>query len=302
MMVKIEKQNELTGHKGPLYSLIHYGDGIITAGGDKMIVYWNDLSKNEGSVLAMASGPVYALLHLQKKNELLAANDTGGIHVIDLITQKEIRLLKFHTAPVFEMLQAKDSKLIITASGDGTVAVVEAEDFTVQKQIRLTNLKIRCLQLIRQESLLIAGTGDGLIYIFEFPEMKLMEKIQAHQPEFSVNTLAYWPEKKLLLTGGRDAHVNVFSTEGSFNMLESIPAHNYSVYSIRFSPGKNWMATASRDKTIKIWDAENFKVLQRISLPGFLSHTHSVNKLIWKENTLISVGDDRKIILWSVSE
>lgn len=300
-MASIEKQIELTGHRGPLYSLIHYGDGIITAGGDKMIVYWNNLSINEGSVLAMASGPVYSLLHLNWKNQLLAANDTGGIHVIDLHTQKETRLLKFHAAPVFDLLLTEDAKLMITASGDGTVALVETEDFTIQKQIKLTNLKVRCLQLLNQEKLLAAGTGDGLIYIFEFPEMKLIEKIQAHQPEFSLNTLAWWPEKKLLITGGRDAHVNVFSTEGSFNMLESIPAHNYSVYSIRFSPDKKWMATASRDKTIKLWDAENFNVLQRISLPGFLSHTHSVNKLLWKENTLISVGDDRKIMLWSVS-
>ncbi|MBL7927960.1 MAG: hypothetical protein JNL47_00605 [Bacteroidia bacterium] len=299
-MVSIERKIELTGHKGPLYALIDYRDGIITAGGDKMIVYWKDLNCNEGSLLAMASGPVYSLLPLNRKNQLLAANDSGGIHVIDLITHKEIRLLKFHNAPVFDMLLAENSGLMITASGDGTVALIETDDFTIQKQIKLTSLKVRCLQLLNKERLLVAGTGDGLIYIFTVPEMKLIEKIQAHQPEFSVNTMIYYPEKKLLITGGRDAHVNVFSTEGSFNMLESIPAHNYSVYSIVFSPDKKWMATASRDKTIKLWEAENFNVLKRISRPEFTSHSHSVNKLLWKANKLFSIGDDRKIILWTI--
>lgn len=300
-MISIDKRNELTGHKGPLYSVIDYSEGIVTAGGDKMIVHWKDVNKNEGNVLAMTLGPVYALLWLNEKNRLLAANDSGGIHLIDLHTHKEIRLLKFHTAPVFDMLSAENSKRMITASGDGTVAVVETDDFTILNQTKLTHLKVRCLQFLNKEGLLAAGTGDGLICIFEFPEMKLIEKIQAHQPEYSVNTLAYWPERKILISGGRDAHVNVFSTQGSFDKLESIPAHNYSVYSIVFSPDKKRIATASRDKTIKIWDAENLQVLQRISLPGFLSHTHSVNKLLWKETELISIGDDRKILVWSVS-
>lgn len=300
-MLNIEKNNELTGHKSPLYSMIDYDEGIITAGGDKLIVSWKDVNKNEGKVLAAATGPVYSLLWLNKNNLLLAGNDSGGIHVIDLHTQKETRLLKFHAAPVFDMQFSDVSELMITASGDGTVALVETGEFNIQKKIKLSDLKVRCLQFLDGEKMLAAGTGDGLIYIFSFPEMKLIEKIQAHRPGFSVNTLAYHAEKKLLISGGRDAYVNGFEMEGAFKKTESIPGHNYSVYSIVLSPDRRWMASASRDKTIKIWDAEHFKVIKRISLAEFLSHTHSVNKLLWRENELISAGDDRKIILWSVT-
>jgi WD40 repeat protein len=292
---------ELTGHKGPLYSLINFGNGIITAGGDRMIVYWQNLNTNEGNVLAMTSGPVYSLLWQKKENRLLASNDTGGLHVIDLKTQKETRLLKFHTAPVFDMLNSEKSNLLVTSSGDGTLAVADNDEYVIQKQVKISELKVRCLQLMNEEKLLAAGTGDGLIFIFEFPELKLIDKIEAHQAGFSVNTLAFLPGKQILISGGRDAHINIFSSEDSFQKLDCIPGHNYSVYSIAFSLDKKRMATASRDKTIKIWDTENFRVLKRISLPEFLSHTHSVNKLLWREHELISVGDDRKIILWSVA-
>jgi WD40 repeat protein len=300
-MVSIEKLNEFTGHKGPLYALIDYGNGMITAGSDRMIVSWPDLQRNEGSLLAMSTGTVYSLLYLNQKNRLLASNDSGGIHVIDLSTQKETRLLQFHKAPVFDMQAAAGEKLMMTASGDGTLALTETDEFSLLKQIKISEQKVRCMQWMLEEQLLAVGTGEGRVYIFEFPELKLIEKVQAHQEHFSVNTLAYWPEKKLLITGGRDAYVNLFSMEGNFQKEESIPAHNYSVYSIVFSPDKKRMATASRDKTIKIWEPEHFKVLKRISLPEFLSHTHSVNKLLWKERGLISIGDDRKIILWSVT-
>lgn len=299
-MPAIKKLSEFTGHKGSLYSLIPFGNGFVSAGGDKMIVNWPNIFENEGKVLAMSSGPVFSMLMLCNQNLLLAANDSGGIHVIDLKTQKEIRLLKFHGAPVFDMISAAGEMLMLTASGDGTLALVDTGNFSIIKQLKLTDLKVRCLLFFNEEKLLAAGTGDGLVYIFEFPELKLCEKIHAHQPGFSVNAMAFFSEKQLLITGGRDAHLNIFNVTGNFEKVQSIPAHNYSIYSIAISPDRNVMATASRDKTIKIWDTENFRVICRISKPGFDAHTHSVNRLLWKGDMLISAGDDRKIILWEV--
>jgi WD40 repeat protein len=72
---------------------------------------------------------------------------------------------------------------------------------------------------------------------------------------------------------------------------------------LSLSPNKKLLASASRDKTIKIWDAESLellKVLDRTKYPT--SHTHSVNRLLWlNDDTLISTGDDRKVICWKIS-
>ena len=109
---------------------------------------------------------------------------------------------------------------------------------------------------------------------------------------------------------------------------QSIPAHNYAIYSIVFSPDGKYFATASRDKTIKIWDANNLNVLSRINKESFDGHINSVNKLMWTTSPksspresvlsrdqkglsnspagvvgsyLISASDDRKVMVWEIA-
>ena len=62
-------------------------------------------------------------------------------------------------------------------------------------------------------------------------------------------------------------------------------------------------ATASRDKTMKIWDANNFKLLKVIDTVRNGGHINSVNTLRWSKynNWLISGSDDRSIIIWEIT-
>ena len=121
----------------------------------------------------------------------------------------------------------------------------------------------------------------------------------AHQ--FSANVATYSPDGTLLLSGGRDAHLNIWDAK-SYTLIKSIPAHNFAIYDIVFSPDAKLFATASRDKTIKIWDAETFELLVRIDKEKWDGHLNSVNKLLWSSynNYLISTGDDRSIMVWDV--
>jgi WD40 repeat protein len=55
------------------------------------------------------------------------------------------------------------------------------------------------------------------------------------------------------------------------------------------------------DKSIKIWGADDFKLYKIISREkGFAGHQLSINKLAWNGNQLISVSDDKRIIIWNI--
>ena len=87
-------------------------------------------------------------------------------------------------------------------------------------------------------------------------------------------------------------------------MTQSIAAHDGAIYDIAYSPNSDLFATASRDKTVKIWDAKTFQLLEVLNKEDYDGHQYSVNKLIWStyNNYLISAGDDRTIIVWEINQ
>ena len=56
------------------------------------------------------------------------------------------------------------------------------------------------------------------------------------------------------------------------------------------------------DKSVKIWDAETFKLLKVIDRARHAGHGTSVNKLLWTQfdNQIISGSDDRTISVWKL--
>ncbi len=72
------------------------------------------------------------------------------------------------------------------------------------------------------------------------------------------------------------------------------------IYDIAFNPSGKIMATASRDKKIKIWNNDLTFITRIEEYP--VGHKNSVNTLCWLSDTeLITSGDDRNIMLWHLN-
>jgi WD40 repeat protein len=299
--IKITRKARLTGHKGSVYALALLPQGIVSAGSDKMVALWEPGQEEEGTLLAHAGHVVYSLFHDAESSRLFAGQSAGGIHVIDLNQKKEVRLLQYHESAVFSMAVSPRHGLFFSGDAHGTVHVSRANDLSPLARFHAGKGKVRAMLVDEERDRLIIGTGEGTIHAVSLPDLNPIHAFAAHQEGFSVNALCMLNGSGLMLSGSRDAHLNSYDSKNQFALLQSIPAHNYAIYAIALHPNGKIFATASRDKTVKIWDAETLEVLARIDKEQYEGHTASVNVLAWdNDGRLITAGDDRMVMVWEV--
>lgn len=296
----LQFQHRFAGHQGSIYALAKgQGDGIFYSGaGDKIVAQWDLHHPGDGILIAKATDSIYCLPFLPEQNRLLIGQGSGGVHIVDLTANKEERLLKLHDQAVFSILQCSKHNLLFTVGGDGILCVLNLQTFEVLQRIRLSEKKLRAIIINQNQDKAFIGCGDGSIVELSIPSLEITHRFQAHGIDFSVNALSFSPDETKLLSGSRDAHLNIFQLN-NYELISSIPAHNYAIYDIAFDPSGKYFATASRDKSVKIWDYHSFSVLERLEGNDGKGHINSVNKLLWLDDgTLLSAGDDRAVQAW----
>ena len=299
------KVAQFDGHTGAIYTLEPATEPHLFYSGsdDRMVVEWNLADPHQNRAIAKLTEKAFALKYLPEKQLLLAGNYTGGVHVIDLIKNKEIKLLQLHHAIIFDIQYLPDQEWFFVLATDGTYSVWAVDGFDLVTNQRLCDYKLRSIDFCKERNEAAVGCGDGTIRIIDINTFEQKDILTGHKEAFSVNCVKYHPNGTLLLSGSRDAHLNLWDADKSYELTRQIPAHNYAIYSIVFSPDGNHFATGSMDKTIKIWDANEVELLLRISPGEQDGHTNSVNKLMWSNynNYLLSTGDDRTIKVWEIS-
>jgi WD repeat-containing protein 61 len=302
MKVNAQKIKELEGHKAAIYTIAEgYNENmLLSAGSERFVAEWNLDEPELARVIAKSAGVIYSQLVLRNNKTLLLGNDKGGIHVISLEKNVEIKYLLGHEKGVFDMLLHPRLNLVFVAGADGKVSIWDAEDFHFISELKLCEKKIRQFALSPDGNRLAIACGDNFIRILNTSSHIVEHEFEAHT--MSVNSICFSPDGNHILSGGKDAMLKIWDSK-RFELIKEIPAHNYAIYSIVFHPDGKLFATGSRDKTIKIWDASTFDFLLRLDAEKFEGHKNSVNKLVWSnhDDLLISAGDDRKIMLWKIS-
>jgi len=203
-----------------------------------------------------------------------------------------------HTSGVYDLIKLSD-KSFLSASGDRLVVswnIDQPEQGNLIARASISTMKLRSVFFDEELNKIFVGCGEGMFYVFDDDTMEVNYCNQLSKQGFSVNAIIHYTDD-ILLCGGRDAHLR-WVDKKDYSVVNAIPAHNYAIYKIGFSLDRKLFATASRDKTLKIWDANTNQVIQRIEHSND-GHLNSVNTLLWiDDNTLISAGDDRSINIW----
>lgn len=299
-MIFVEKIAAFTGHRDCVYGLVAEKNGrfFYTTSGDGMIVKWDVNNSENGILLAKTPNSIYSVCLDEKSNWLYVGQNFEGIHAIDTHANKELRSIKCTQSYIFDVKLHQNH--LFAACGDGTIVVLDINKWVVI-HIIICNCtqSARTLHINTQQGHLLAGYSDGFIRVYHLNTFKLLHEWQGHK--LSVFSLQSHSHTPYIYSGSRDAHLKRWDAENNYTLSEQVVAHMYAINKISFSPSGAYIATASMDKTIKIWETKGLKLLKVIDKSRYQGHTTSVNNLHWmNENELISVSDDKNVFLWRV--
>jgi WD40 repeat protein len=292
------RTSQFTGHRGAVYALDGQGDDhrFLSGSGDGRVVRWDLRSPDAGELVADAVHAVFSLYHDAARKILIIGNENGGLHVIDLVEREEIRLLQAHQKGIFNIRSLPGERLAC-AAGDGSLSIWQLPSMELIRRIPLCEEKVRGMDVDATGEWLAVACGDGSVRVLDTTDLNEHHTIEAHAK--GAASVTWHPRKPVLISGGRDGFLRFWRSDDRFRPLHAIPAHRANIYGIRFDADATICATASRDKTVKLWDGSTFDVQAKLDLKAG-GHTHSVNAVRWcADGTLLSCGDDKRIIRWA---
>jgi WD40 repeat protein len=173
------------------------------------------------------------------------------IEIWDATTGQNIRSLRGHGWAIWALAFSPnpDSIRLASAGTDGTVRIW---DVTADRDIVALQHTdgVRAVAFSRDGRLLASGGWDRTVKVWDAHTWKLLHD----RPDSTglVSSVAFHPqESNVLAWGSTDATVKVWNRVT--REICTLRGHTSWVESVAFSPEGDWLASASLDGTVKLW-------------------------------------------------
>lgn len=281
-------KSEYRIHEGPIYTLGIADHIAFTGSSDKTV---KSIDLNTGNLLPFTvrseASPI-SLLSIHA--ELLAIGYlTGEFYLINPNTRKVLFEYHFTGDGVFSLCVLNSSTIAI-GLGSGSMGMLDFAAYEWLYLEQLSSDKIRAMVFQTTTHNLYLASKSGEIVVFNTEKFIIQERWHAH--DGGVNCLLLTSSNQLV-SGGKDGHVTVWKAQ---ERIKTIPAHRGVIYGI-IEVGE-FLISCSRDKSIKVWEMESLKPLQKITF-----HQQSVNQVVQQNaHSFVTASDDRRIAHWIYAE
>ncbi|RAL41296.1 hypothetical protein DM860_010090 [Cuscuta australis] len=142
---------------------------------------------------------------------------------------------------------------ILASLYSGTICIWNYQTQTMAKSFEATELPVRSAKFIARKQWVVAGADDMFIRVYNYNTMDKVKVFEAHTDY--IRCVAVHPTLPYVLSSSDDMLIKLWDWEKGWACTQIFEGHSHYVMQVTFNPkDTNTFASASLDRTIKIWN------------------------------------------------
>ncbi len=312
MNLQINKIAHLLGHNAPIYALSPFfeQETFLSGGSDGYLASWDLNQLPNGRLEMRVEGCIFCVDFLPERGWAVVGTMQGGIYWLDLHKKCLIKQKLAHEKGVFWLKFIKNQ--LFSCGADGCLSIWDLDTQKPLETLHISSHTLRNFAYVEDKNQLFVAASGGNIHTIDLDNFSLKNTIvQAHNN--SIFGIFYDQTRQQIWTGGRDAYLKGWdinfnpqpsaptNNHSDINCFFSAAAHLFSINAVALNPNRNFIATGSRDKTLRIWNPETQELIKSVDFTKNAGHLRSINNLLWINDThLVSASDDKSLIVWEI--
>uniref|UniRef100_A0A0D6QYI2 Coatomer subunit beta' n=1 Tax=Araucaria cunninghamii TaxID=56994 RepID=A0A0D6QYI2_ARACU len=142
---------------------------------------------------------------------------------------------------------------VLASLYSGGVYVWNYQSQTLAKSFEVTELPVRSAKFIARKQWIVAAADDMIIRVFNYNTMDKVKSFEAHTDY--IRCVAVHPTLPYVLSSSDDMLIKLWDWDKGWQCTQIFEGHSHYVMQVAFNPkDTNTFASASLDRTIKIWN------------------------------------------------